>query len=140
MTVRLEVIQLKIIQNGIDSDATKFLSNSKSVRSREGDNYSAYINYDHKFNPNGHLLKVEFQYEKGTGDELTTNELLDENFNIISGRQSFENGPDTEIETRIEYTLPLGQKTKFEAGYQNEIENTEEITGIRDFNTGIKFL
>ena len=118
-------------------DENKFLSNSNSIRSREGDNYSAYISYDHKFNTNGHLLKAEFQYEKGNGDELTVNELLDESFNILSGRQSFENGPDTDLETRIEYTLPLGQKTKFEAGYQNEIENSDEVTGIRDFDLAL---
>lgn len=116
---------------GLDIDKDYYISNSD--RSRDGDNYSLYVSYDHNFNPNGHLLKAEFQFEKGNGDERTVNELLDDNFDIRSGRISTEVGPETEIESKIDYTLPLGEKTKFEAGYKNEIENSNEITGISDY-------
>jgi outer membrane cobalamin receptor len=117
--------------DGLDLNKDFYKSNSE--RSRDGDNYSLYVSYDHNFNPNGHLLKAEFQFEKGNGDERTINELLDNNSNIRSGRISTEVGPDTEIETKIDYTLPFGEKTKFEAGYKNEIENSNEITGISDY-------
>jgi len=115
-------------------DLNKEFYKSNSNRYRGGDNYSFYLNYDHTFNPNGHLLKAEIQFERGNGDEKTINELLDEDFLIISGRESTESGPETEIESKIDYTLPLGEKTKFEAGYQNEIENSNEITGLMDFD------
>lgn len=115
-------------------DLNKELYKSNSNRYRGGDNYSFYLNYDHTFNPNGHFLKAEIQFERGNGDEKTINELLDEDFLIISGRESTESGPETEIESKIDYTLPLGEKTKFEAGYQNEIENSNEITGLMDFD------
>ncbi|MCB0730285.1 MAG: TonB-dependent receptor [Ignavibacteriae bacterium] len=118
--------------NEADPNKINYLSNSD--RSRAGDNYSLYVNYDHKFNPNGHLLKAEVQVEQGNADERTLNELLDGNNNITSGRVSTEKGPETEIETRIDYTLPFSEKSKFEAGYQNEIENSNEITGLLDYD------
>lgn len=117
-----------------DLDLNKNVYKSNSERTRTGDNYSIYLSYDHNFSPNGHLLKAEVQVERGNGYEKTVNELLDENFSIRSGRISTEDGPETEIESKIDYTLPLGEKTKFEAGYQNEIENSNEITGLSDYD------
>jgi outer membrane cobalamin receptor len=116
----------------LDPSKNSYLSNSD--RSRAGDNYSIYMTYDHNFDNAGHLIKAEIQFEKGDGDERTLNELLDQNSIITSGRISTEAGPETEIETRIDYTLPLGKITKFEAGYQSELESSNEITGILDYD------
>lgn len=116
------------------ADANKDLYNSNSFRTREGNHYSFYINYDHRFNENGHILTAEIQYENENGDEETINELLDANYNITSGRKSTEAGPGSEMEAKLDYTLPLGGKTKFEAGYQNELDYSDEMTGLYDYN------
>ncbi|MCF8261911.1 MAG: TonB-dependent receptor [Melioribacteraceae bacterium] len=116
-------------------NSTKQFFTSNAFRKREGDNISAYLTYDHKFQSKGHILKAEIQYERGNGDEITVNELVDQFDFISSGRRSFEKGPEDEFETQIEYTLPLGKDTKFEAGYENEFEYSNEITGISDLNT-----
>ncbi|KAA3611093.1 MAG: TonB-dependent receptor [Calditrichaeota bacterium] len=107
---------------------------SNTFRSRGGDEYSVYASYDHKFNESGHLIRAEAQYESGDSKESTNTELLDNNFAIVNGIKTTEDGPDEEFQAKLDYTLPLNKDTKFEAGYQNELDLSDELTGYSTYN------
>jgi hypothetical protein len=49
---------------------------------------------------------------------------------MISGQRTTEAGPEDELRAKLDYSLALGDKGKFEAGYQSELERSEEQTGL----------
>ncbi len=111
---------------------------SNGNRKRSGDSYSLNMNYFHRFGENGHELKGELVYGHDNSDESTlTSEIS--GGTQISGRETTEFGPETEIEGKIEYTLPLSEKSKFEAGVQGESEISEESYALSEYNlqTGV---
>ncbi len=117
-----------------DIDPARIFYNSLTDRFRGGGQYEFFVNYEHKFAPKGHYIVVDFQFESDDGDEETVNKLFDNN-QIVSGQKNTEYGPGTEIESKLDYTLELNKDSKFEAGYQNEIEIQEEKTGYYEYNT-----
>ena len=129
--------------NGI-SYYTKLISSSNliqnytnsSSRSRGGNFYELSMNYLHKFNKAGHELSSEIDYERSNGEEgnLTT---LTENGLITYGQKLNEDGPDNEFRIKLDYVLPLSEGSKFEAGYQSELELTEEYIDVFEFDTNI---
>ncbi|PKL88966.1 MAG: hypothetical protein CVV23_07655 [Ignavibacteriae bacterium HGW-Ignavibacteriae-2] len=106
---------------------------NRSRRKRGGDSYSVFTTYTRKFGVPGHELTAEINYDYSFSDEETMNELL-QNDLITSGQKSTEKGPETEIRTKLDYTLPLGGDDKFEAGYQGELEISEEETGAYNYD------
>ncbi|MCB0281760.1 MAG: TonB-dependent receptor [Calditrichaeota bacterium] len=111
---------------------------SNTFRSRGGNEYELYMNYDHKFNNSGHILKAEAQYEAGNGEELTRTELLNNDNSISNGTKTTEDGPDKELQLKLDYTLPFDADTKFEAGYQNELDYSDELTGYYEYDTQLQ--
>jgi len=106
---------------------------SRSEGSRSGHDYSLFGNYKHPFNDNGHELYAEIHYDSETNDETSTNKLFGNN-QITEGKITTEGGPGSELNTKLDYTLPFSAFTKFEAGYQGSIENTDDKTGLSTFN------
>lgn len=106
---------------------------TNEAEERENIQYS--VNYQKKFNDDGHELKIDYQYS--TGDELE-NSIINE---IILGENI---GLDTEQtindETQInqliqfDYVLPFGKdnKSQFEMGYRGTFNNFNT-----DFDFGI---
>ncbi|MBZ0178082.1 MAG: TonB-dependent receptor family protein [Melioribacteraceae bacterium] len=111
------------------NDPLRIFYLSNSDRSRGGYQYSGFANFKHKFGPNGHELTADINYEYDNSDEATLTELV-ENGIIVNGRKTTESGPGTEIESKLDYTLPLGEDSKFEAGYEGESEVNDERTGM----------
>jgi len=109
-------------------------SNSISERSRGGYGYEIFTNFTHKFEIPGHEISAEIDFESDDGDELTTNELI-KNGSIVSGQRFHEFGPGTEFGAKLDYVLPLGEKSKFEAGYNGESEFSDEGTGLFNYNS-----
>lgn len=117
----------------LDPERTFYSSNTR--RFRGGDQYELYLTYDHKFNASGHVFKTQMEFESGEGDEETRTERFDNDFNITDGTITTEGGPDTELQVKADYTLPFDEDNKFEAGYQNELDYSEEGTGYYKYNT-----
>jgi len=123
---------------------TKSLSNSSTVqnylnsssRTRSGNFYELSMNYLHKFNKAGHELSGEIDYERSNGEEgnITT---LTENELITYGQKSTEDGPDNEFRIKLDYVLPIGEESKFEAGYQSELELTEKNNNVFEYDVNI---
>ncbi|MBN1348292.1 TonB-dependent receptor [candidate division KSB1 bacterium] len=107
---------------------------STNDRERAGDHYSLNMSYLHKFAQKGHEILSQIHYSKGNGDENTTNELLNSDASKVSGRISTEKGPSADFRTKVDYSLPLGKDYRFEAGYQSEIDRSEDRTGLSDFD------
>jgi len=102
---------------------------------RGGKFYDAQANYQHKFKKKGHQLIAEIRYSSRDFKDNSTNELMDENGQIIDGKKNYEEGPSSRIRGKIDYTLPLSETNKFEAGYQARYSDSEEDTKLEVLNT-----
>ncbi len=119
--------------SSIDPGEYFYLSNSD--RSRSGSYYSINSNYIHKFNSdNGHQLMGELYYSRRNSDEVT----LTSDFSAglqFGGRKTTEIGPSSQFRGKIDYTLPFNEFNKLEAGYQGEINNSEDENGFYEYNS-----
>lgn len=111
------------------SNPDKQFYNSTSHRERGGVDLEVFSNFIHKFNSNGHEIIADFSYESEDNDEFTINEL-DQAGVIVDGQRTTEAGPEKQLRFKLDYTLPLSEGTKFEAGYQTETEPSTEKTGL----------
>lgn len=101
--------------------------------SRNGQFAGANLSYVHKFETKGHELSAEinFGYEDGT-DSASTETVR--NNSILSGKKTSEYGPSRELEAKIDYVLPFSDVSKFEAGYESEFENTDELNDLYEYS------
>ena len=80
-----------------------------------------------------HELSSEFNMGHSSGDEFTSSSEINSNTQI-SGKQTTETGPSSNIRGKIDYSLPLGENSKFESGTQGEINLSEDDTGLSEYN------
>ncbi len=103
--------------------------------SRGGLFYELSANYLHKFTKKGHELKADINLSQRDGNENSKNELTNADGVIVEGKENIENGPSANFQGKIDYTLPLGEKGKFEAGYQAMFNQSEDQTELHILNT-----
>lgn len=103
-------------------------------RERGGASWELFGNYKHDWG-GGHELTAEFQYENDRDEEFTIYKEFDGALDISGGQHSAEEGPEWQIESQIDYVRPLGGNAKFEAGYSNEFEDSEESTSLANYST-----
>ncbi|MCF7560046.1 TonB-dependent receptor [Sabulilitoribacter multivorans] len=98
-------------------------------QSEDGNNFQFALNYITKFDNKGHELTADIQLEKGNEEQLT---FIDENYLVTNqtNPEAFqqENVIQDEDEKeslfQIDYVLPIGDNSRFEAGYRGNFENT----------------
>ena len=105
-----------------------YISNENSVRT--ADYYSATVDYSHSFQKDGHKLSAQFIYDHRQSDEINTNELLETDQSVRSRQTSLEEGPADRFRIKMDYTLPIGESDKFEAGYQSRIVGAQDINKL----------
>ncbi|MBR9845597.1 MAG: TonB-dependent receptor [Algicola sp.] len=107
----------------------------RAERQNEEDNrYQISLNYITKFNDSGHELTADFQYENSAEEQFT---FIDENFVVTENtnpepfqkEQIFQTEDQNEYLVQADYVLPIGEDTRFEAGYRGSFQN--EITDYR---------
>ncbi len=109
--------------------------------SRSGYYYAINTGYTKKFNMEGHQLITEFRVSRNNSDESSissSNQLGIQ----TDGKKTTETGPSTHVRGKLDYTLPLGENTKFEAGSQGEIElekNSNELYNYDALNDSYSF-
>jgi len=81
-----------------------------------------------------HTLKLEFNYRNRNNDENSINKLSDLNGVLIGGKRSVEKGPSEMMHLKIDYTQPVGEKDKFEAGIQTRRGHSNDITELWLYN------
>jgi len=116
------------------AEENHLLYTSVSDRERSGNFFAANVNYQRLFNTKGHELYTEFYFDYGNSDEETINELID-NGQIIDGQRSTESGPGKEFRAKVDYAYPFGDEQKLEAGYQSELDRSEENNGVYEYDT-----
>lgn len=102
---------------------------------REMEFYNANFSYQRKFKGKGHQLLTQLNYSYRDGDEKSKTERQ-QNGTIVDGKKATEKGPGAHLDIRADYTLPLGGKSKFEAGYRAKLRNSEDITTQSDYVSG----
>jgi outer membrane receptor protein involved in Fe transport len=80
--------------------------------------YNLTGSFQHKFEQKDHELMLQFNHRLRKGDEFSENYLLDENESVNQGTRTTEKGPSNQLEIKLDYTKPLGDKHGLEAGFQ----------------------
>ena len=113
----------------------------KSNSARNGNYVSANANFSSKFNATGtHKLEGSFNYRNRDGkeDEYTDEFYTDESYKqageYMSRVISFDNSNSNDYRAKLDYTLPLKDGAKFEAGLQSRIENEKESLDFQSYN------
>lgn len=108
--------------------------NNLSDRSRKGSYGGTNLTYIHNFGSKGHEVKSEFNFRYNDGDESTVTKALSGDF-ILKGKKTTEFGPSRDFEAKVDYTLPFSDVRKFEAGYNAEIENSDDNNSFYLFDS-----
>ncbi len=115
------------ITDEFDVDNTLAISRDRIETEGEDDtNFQVSLNYVNDFNPNGHKLTVDFQYESGDETEkslIEENNTFPENV-ILPSENIVQKQDETEYLAQADYVLPIGENAQFEAGYRGRFENT----------------
>jgi len=119
--------------NSLDQIRTKYLSVDESERS--GDYYRWSLDYQHKFNEDGHQLQAQANYSTRDGGEKSINFRKDMAGNIYDGQKSTETGPSRDYRFKLDYTWPINKTDKFEAGVQSRVDQSDEGNEVFTYNT-----
>ncbi len=112
---------------------------TEEVSDRENDFYSLNMNFQHKFNDEGHRLEASafFSDEKGTDQEIEGELLANADFKpgseYLSRVSTVEKEDEQEFRFKLDYTNPFSEKGQFEAGLQSRMENENEELDFRDY-------
>jgi outer membrane receptor protein involved in Fe transport len=117
-----------------ENDPQQFNYLSRSERSRASTYFALNTNFIHKFDSNGHELSSELVFSSNDADEFTRSSEIN-NSTQFGGKWTTEKGPSSDVRGKIDYVLPIGEKSKFESGYQGQIDISEESTSLLDFNS-----
>ncbi len=108
-------------------------SNQISNGNRSGNYVSADASFSSKFDNEGnHKLEGSFNYRHRTGSSYDTDDefLTDQNYvktgGYLSRVRSTDDETDDEYRFKLDYTKPLADGGKFEAGLQSRIERSPE--------------
>jgi len=107
----------KWIKPGPDQDTIAYDNTSKGIHG--GDFYSLNLNHLHKFEGKGHQIQSNLNLGRVVSERQYIDKQFSTSDDIESGSKSVDGGPRNTWEFKIDYTLPLGKKKKFEAGIQN---------------------
>ncbi|HKI79382.1 MAG TPA: TonB-dependent receptor [Ignavibacteriaceae bacterium] len=116
-----------------DANPNQDFYTSQNDRGRSGYYYAFNTNYNLKFDQKGHELSVEFFASHRNSDESTISSEF-QNGAQFSGRKTTETGPSTRYRGKIDFSLPFGESSKFEAGSQGEMDLSTDGTDFFEFN------
>ncbi len=114
-------------------NSAKKYSTSKDDGKRNGGEYHLTASYNQPFSKEGHELSIEMDYEAEDGTDETTNNLIS-GLLITDGKKASESGPGDELTSKIDYKFPFGEGSALEAGYQGELQMSNEITSLDIYN------
>ncbi|MDX1362966.1 MAG: TonB-dependent receptor [Arenibacter latericius] len=122
-----------------DADRTPTIERNRFTvedQFREEVKYS--LNYQKKFDKDGHELTFDYQFSKGTNDEASLIEevILGENIDLDTERTINDETQVSQL-VQMDYVLPFGKdnQSQFEIGYRGTFSNNNT-----DFDFGIQQL
>lgn len=123
-----------------DPVSTDQYSITQKTMVRNGTYYNATLNFQHKFDDFGHMLEGSANYKSRDGDDTDDQEEYDTDadWNIIEDEpfsiRTTEVDTEDEFRFKLDYTKPIGEEGKFEAGGQARIERQVETYVFNDWN------
>ncbi|MEA3505599.1 MAG: outer membrane beta-barrel family protein [Bacteroidota bacterium] len=109
---------------------------NSNIMDRSGDYYSTTLNYLWKLNNNGHEIAVMAYYQNNDNKNSETMDdyITDADFYITNNStpsliKTYENEDSEEFRFKIDYTLPINEESRFEAGLQ--ARNKEESSDYK---------
>ncbi len=130
----------QIQYNSIDNIKTyEYQDNSSS---RSGDYWSTDINFMQRFAKPGHEIQalLYFSGDKSSDSENMIYYPSDSSWNPIDNQppknRSVEAGDGNEYRLKVDYTLPLNENDRLEAGYQVRMERTNESFVFDEYDYG----
>lgn len=121
-------------QQWSDADPRKDFYVNEINGTRDGQYFAISSNYSHKFQKKDHQITTELFYSHHNSDESSVTTTLTGGVKT-GGTNATESGPENEFRGKLDYTLPLGEKNKFETGYQGEIELSKDNNGLYTFDS-----
>ena len=120
---------------------TRRLSTSNS----QFNNHGAMLSFKHTFPKSGEEWTADVNYSQGTNDNLNLiqSEIHDVKEGPLSGtfqQQQTGNGTNKFFTAQTDYTLPLGEKSKFETGLRAAIRNIYNLSDIDTLNSQNQFV
>lgn len=116
-------------------------------QTEEDNSYQFALNYITKFDDNGHQLTADFQYVIDKEEQFT---FLDENYDFTEDanpepfqrEQIYQTEDQKEYLVQTDYVLPIGEDSRFEAGYRGSFQNeiTDYLLEQEDITDGSLFV
>jgi outer membrane receptor protein involved in Fe transport len=128
---------LHLFTEPFTNDQYKYTS---GISKRDGGYFSGNVNFQHKFDDLGQQLDANVFYSKRSGDDTEDQDeyFTDSAWNQIDDEPYFvrtsEESEESEFRLKIDYTKPVGENGKVEAGFQSRIENETEDYHFMDFD------
>jgi outer membrane receptor protein involved in Fe transport len=118
----------------VPGDTSFYLSDG--VWRRSGDHLSLNLDHQHDFGKNGHNLLAQVSWNSRDAEEESTTELYNDSTraDTLSGWRATESGPRGRLTLKLDYTLPLRESDKLEAGYQSRFRWSEDISKAYEYN------
>jgi len=120
-----------------DGSTSAFYTNRYSTTDAQFNNHGAMLSYKHTFPKAGEELTADVNYSQGSNDNynlVQTNQhiTIDKNSTALGvhPQQQTGNGDNKYFTAQADYTLPLGEKGKFEAGGRMAIRNNTSVNEI----------
>jgi len=106
---------------------------SRDSSRRGGGQLSLNLDHQHTFDREGHQLAASVTYNRNDGTDRSVNLLSTEAGSLLSGRREEESGPRQPVRTKLDYSLPLGAESKFEAGYQTGFHRARNMNKVFEY-------
>lgn len=121
----------KEFSNQTPDDIRKFSSDNTWDRSS---NYiAADFGFEHKFEKKGHKINALVLLRGRSAEEYAKFTQRDTDDNVTNGGRNTELEPeDKRLRVQLDYTLPIGENDKFEAGYILRYADVKEENGFFD--------
>ena len=120
-----------------DGSGSAFYTNRYSTSNSQFNNHGAMLSFKHTFPKAGEEWTADVNYSQGSNDNYNLVQTqrhisLDKNSNSLGlyQQQQTGNGDNKYFTAQTDYTLPIGEKGKFEAGGRIAIRNNTSVNEI----------
>ena len=116
-----------------------------STTNSDFNNHGGTVSFKHTFPKAGEEWSADVNYSQGTNDNLNLvssqiHNLKDGPLSSVYDQQQIGNGTNKYFTAQTDYTLPLGEKSKFEAGLRAAIRNIYNLSDIDTLNAQNEYI
>ncbi|MBN1985039.1 MAG: TonB-dependent receptor [Prolixibacteraceae bacterium] len=121
-------------------EGNEYFAVNEETSARENDFYSGRLNFQHKFNNEGHQLDAMafFSGEEGTDSEEESEIFADENYvktgDYVERVRTMETEEEKEFRFKLDYIYPFSEDGRFEAGMLSRMDKEIEGISFLDYN------